>query len=153
MKRWTFAALPAIVLAFCLCLLPRMALAGEAEDQAAIKDLWATYAKLVVIGDVDAAKAWLTLYDAQGIQMPPGIPARPKSVLDEVIPKAWSPDRADAMNIDPQEIVILGDYAYTRGLYTVSSKAGDVDGKFMTILKRQNDGSWKIYRDIFNSNK
>ena len=153
MKRLMFVALSALLLSLCLSLSPQGAAAGDAEDQAAIRDLWATYAKLVVVGDADAAKAWLGLYDANGIQMPPGIPARSKAVLDEVVPKAWTPDRADAMNIDPQEIVILGDYAYTRGLYTVASKAGDIDGKFMTILKRQDDGSWKIYRDIFNSNK
>jgi ketosteroid isomerase-like protein len=27
-----------------------------------------------------------------------------------------------------------------------------IDGKYMTILERQADGSWKIHRDIFNSN-
>jgi uncharacterized protein (TIGR02246 family) len=27
-----------------------------------------------------------------------------------------------------------------------------IDGKYMTLLKRQPDGSWKIHRDIFNSN-
>jgi ketosteroid isomerase-like protein len=26
------------------------------------------------------------------------------------------------------------------------------DGKFLTVFKRQPDGSWKIYRDCFNSN-
>jgi ketosteroid isomerase-like protein len=26
------------------------------------------------------------------------------------------------------------------------------DGKFLTIFKRQSDGSWKIHRDIYNSN-
>ena len=27
-----------------------------------------------------------------------------------------------------------------------------VDGKYLTIFKRQPDGSWKAYRDCFNSN-
>ena len=150
MKRWTFAVLSAFLLAFCLSLTPRVASAGVAEDQAAIKDLWVTYAKLVVAGD---ANTWLKLWDAGGIQMPPGAPARPKSVLDEAVPAAWAPGIVSAMTITPEEINILGDYAYSRGVYTLAAKDGNVDGKFMTILKRQSDGTWKIYRDIFNSNK
>ncbi len=31
-------------------------------------------------------------------------------------------------------------------------EAVTVDGKYMTILQRQPDGSWKIHRDIVNSN-
>jgi ketosteroid isomerase-like protein len=31
-------------------------------------------------------------------------------------------------------------------------KEARVDGKFLTIFKKQSDGSCKIYRDCFNSN-
>ena len=51
-----------------------------------------------------------------------------------------------------------GDQAVARGTYaaTVTPKDGSeeifIDGKYMTLLKRQPDGSWKIFRDIYNSN-
>lgn len=50
----------------------------------------------------------------------------------------------------------MGDWAFSRGNYTatqtVQGNTVEVDGKFMTIFRRQDDGQWKIYRDIFNSN-
>ena len=60
--------------------------------------------------------------------------------------------------INNEEVQVAGDWAFSRGTYTLSitPKAGGeeifIDGKYMTILKRQTDGSWKIHRDIFNSN-
>ena len=89
--------------------------------------------------------------------MPPGVPARGKTVLDEVIPKAFSGGKVSSMSIVPEEIVLTDDWAYSRGNYTservIDGQPVKVDGKFMTILKRQPDGGWKIYRDIFNSNQ
>ncbi|NNL34917.1 MAG: nuclear transport factor 2 family protein, partial [Silicimonas sp.] len=71
-------------------------------------------------------------------------------------PKAFAAMPASAMEISPEETVIMGDWAFSRGNYTAAltrqGNAVNVDGKFMTIFKRQDDGSWKIYRDIFNSN-
>ncbi len=50
----------------------------------------------------------------------------------------------------------MGDWEVSRGNYTAEliSQGNEIeaDGKFMTIFRRQEDGSWKIYRDIFNSN-
>ena len=62
------------------------------------------------------------------------------------------------MKISNEEVRAGGDWAFARGTYqaTLTPKAGgaagSIDGKYMTILTRQADGSWKIYRDIFNSN-
>ncbi len=50
------------------------------------------------------------------------------------------------MNITPTETVVAGDWAWSLGTYTFN----DFNGKFMTILRRQSDGEWKIYRDIFS---
>ncbi len=63
-----------------------------------------------------------------------------------------------AIEITNEEVEVAGRLAFSRGHYvaTFSPKDGNqlipVDGKFMTILKKQPDGGWKIYRDIFNSN-
>jgi ketosteroid isomerase-like protein len=48
--------------------------------------------------------------------------------------------------------------AFSRGTYTLSltPKEGGptthIDGKWLDILKRQTDGSWKIYIDMVNYN-
>lgn len=56
------------------------------------------------------------------------------------------------------EIQVADDWAFSRGTYTLSlnPKAGGpttyIDGKWLDILKRQANGSWKIFRDIVNYN-
>ncbi len=88
--------------------------------------------------------------------MPPGIPARGKDVLNKVVPKGFAAGGVKSMNINPAEITAAGDWAYSRGTYdlesVVNGKTVQIDGKFLTIFKHQADGSWKIYRDCFNSN-
>jgi len=60
------------------------------------------------------------------------------------------------MTIKIDETVVVGDLAYTRGSYDQATKpkAGGMTtkltGKFLDILQRQSDGTWKITRDCFN---
>ncbi len=93
--------------------------------------------------------------------MRPDNPARGRPELDAFVAASWK-TRIDAfdtkMSVTPMEIVVTGPWAYSRGVYTQDMKAKStgkiihVDGKFLTILKQQDDGSWKIFRDCFNSN-
>jgi uncharacterized protein (TIGR02246 family) len=133
--------------------LPSSLFADEAADEAAIGEIWTAYETARVAGD---AEGWLALWDEGGVQMPPGVPARGKDALVVGVPKAFEAVPASAMEITPVETVIMGDWAFSRGNYTatqtVQGNTVEVDGKFMTIFRRQDDGSWKIYRDIFNSN-
>ena len=147
MSRLTTSLAAAVAAA---AILAQPVLAGDAEEIAAI---WEAYEAARVAGDADA---WLALWDAGGVQMPPGMPARGLEVLTVGVPKAFAAMPASAMEISPVETVVMGDWAFSRGTYTADLTSGGtavhVDGKFMTIFRRQDDGSWKIYRDIFNSN-
>jgi len=50
------------------------------------------------------------------------------------------------------EINGRGDLAYVRGTYQLSFVSGATDnGKFLEILRKQDDGRWLITADIFNS--
>jgi len=126
---------------------------GSEADVERIRVIWNIYSTARVVGDYEV---WLSLWDEEGIQMPPGAPARSKDVLDEVVPKAFTSGSVSSMNIYPEEIVVAGSWAYARGTYDsereVEGKAVRVEGKFLTIFKRQPDGTWRIYRDCFNSN-
>ncbi|MBY6115780.1 nuclear transport factor 2 family protein [Mameliella alba] len=128
--------------------------ADEAADITAIEAIWDSYETARVSGD---AEGWLALWDAEGIQMPPGVPARGFDALKVGVPKGFAAKPATAMQILPVETVVMGDWAFSRGTYTatIAGQAGpvEVDGKFMTIFRRQDDGGWRIYRDIFNSNR
>jgi ketosteroid isomerase-like protein len=61
----------------------------------------------------------------------------------------WSPTTA--------EVGSGADLGYTIGTYHMQLPDGDgnvaeIDGKYLSIWKRQSDGRWKITVDMFNSN-
>jgi len=154
MKKWK------LLLVVMLAAVPLAATyAGPEEDAVrAISRIWFNYASFVETGD---AAGWLSQYDDQGIQMRPDSPARGRPDLDAFVAASWKARMAGfetRMSITPLEIVVAGAWAYSRGVYTQdltsreTGKLTHIDGKFLTILKRQDDGSWKIYRDCFNSN-
>ena len=88
--------------------------------------------------------------------MPPGIALRDKDVLREIMPPRFAPNMVTSFVIELDEINVLGDFAFARGRYTcdytVEYAQPRTDGKFLSILKRQKDDSWKFYIDCFNSN-
>ncbi len=149
----------AAVVFLALLTSPGLVSAQSADaDYAAIRQIWANYALSVEKGD---SAGWLSQWDADGIQLRADAPARTKNELDAQVPAQFKA-RFDAndtkMAITATEIVVNGPWAFSRGNYTQdltaksSGKTIHVDGKFLTILKRQMDGSWKLYRDCFNSN-
>ncbi len=129
---------------------------GGQDLTAAVEGIWDEYASSLMAGDIDR---WLSLWTEDGIQMPPDEPPvvgkerireRNQAVADHFT--------FDEMEIQNAEVLSAGDWAYARGTFTASLlPRGEgapvrVDGKYMSILKRQPDGSWRIHRDIFNSN-
>ncbi|MFQ5813619.1 MAG: YybH family protein [Anaerolineae bacterium] len=124
-------------------------------DIAAINEIWEGYTAGANTGDLDL---WISLWDVNGIRMAPDAP--PVIGKEQIRAQMKVPfEQLDIeIAIDNQEVQVGGDWAFSRGTYTLSTtpKAGGetahVDGKFLTVLKRQSDGTWKIFRDIFNSN-
>ncbi|MFQ5792778.1 MAG: YybH family protein, partial [Acidobacteriota bacterium] len=125
-------------------------------DIAAINEIWNQYSSSLKSGD---AERWISLWTDDGVQMPPDEPpvigreqigAGTKGFLDEFV--------VESFDITTAEVRVAGDWAFARGTFKgayVPKEGGEAffdDGKFMTILQRQADGSWKIHRDIFNSN-
>ena len=59
--------------------------------------------------------------------------------------------------LTPVETIVAGDWGYDRGTYTmtITPKAGggpmNDTGKYLVLLQKQVDGSWKVTRDIDNS--
>jgi uncharacterized protein (TIGR02246 family) len=129
---------------------------ASAQDVSAqIARIWDEYSLSLSSGNIDD---WIGLWAEDGIQMPPGSPpavgreairAKMKSILDRV---------SFDISITNEEVAVAGEWAFSRGVYkaTLTPKDGSkpslIDGKYMTILRKQPDESWKIYRDIFNSN-
>jgi uncharacterized protein (TIGR02246 family) len=122
----------------------------------AVNAIWDEYEASLSAGDVDR---WVELWTDAGIQLPPGEPPVVGKEAIRARNKAALTDLFDIeMSITNEEVQVGGEWAVARGAYTatLTPKAGGddvlVDGKYMTLLQRQADGTWKIYRDIFNSN-
>lgn len=122
----------------------------------AVEDTFDTYAAANVEGDVEL---YLSLWDENGVKMSPGKPAiYGKKAIGEGKRKSAEKWAYVSQNVKIEEVEFSGNLGFARGTYTTSLKAktggatSDADGKFLTIFKKQADGSWKIYRDCVNSN-
>ena len=119
----------------------------------AIRKVYRNYALAWETNDTDL---WLSIWDEAGTQMPPGIPVRNKDELRKIMPPRFVPNQVTSYVIELDELNLLGHFAYARGHYTcdhtAESKLPRSDGKFLSILKRQEDDTWKFHIDCFNSN-
>lgn len=57
----------------------------------------------------------------------------------------WTPDKA--------VVGASGDVGYTTGSYEMTAEDTTEHGKYVTVWKKQSDGSWKVAEDIFNANE
>ena len=130
---------------------------GEAADQAAIAALWVEYGQSRADGD---AGRWLAIHDQAALKMPQDGPMFRIAEVSGTLQAAWAKQDEGyslEMHVEPQEIVVLGDYAYSMGTYTkrtVPKGGGEpalFEGKFLTILRKDAEGKWIIYRDCYNS--
>ena len=123
------------------------------EFVADVNEMFTDITEAINSGDLER---WLAYWADDGVQMPPGEPA--------VIGKTALRDRLEAqfdqftwrLSMTVDEVRRDGRLAYASGVFQASllPKAGGdataLNGKYLIILTRDSDGSWKIYRDIFN---
>ncbi|HEX7082280.1 MAG TPA: DUF4440 domain-containing protein [Gammaproteobacteria bacterium] len=123
-------------------------------DLAAIADFNARYLAAINAGD-SAALSALTTEDH--IMLPPNRPP----IVGKAANDAANARLFEQFDIDetwrPAETEVAGDWAYQRGTFTVvaTPKAGGpsrtTTGNFLRIYRRQSDGSWRMIRDMFNT--
>jgi len=93
------------------------------------------------------------LYHTDAILMPPNAPTA--TGRDAVLASLSAMPPLTTMNLDHVEVEGAGDWAGVRGNYSMTFDTPDGPvtdtGKFMEIRRRQDDGSWPVIRDIFNS--
>jgi uncharacterized protein (TIGR02246 family) len=126
------------------------------EDKAGIRAVDAKWAQAAKAGDGQGIAA---LYVSDAILLPPGEPM----VKGEAAKKYWV-DFANGFS-GPTELNTMaveggGDVATAIGTYTMTltpRKTGakplpTEEGKYLEVLKRQDDGSWKIIYDMWSPN-
>ena len=128
----------------------------EGAVTAAVEEIYTEYVASLEAGD---SNRWLAQWTEDGVQLPPGAPPNIGTEMIGKRNRGMLEKFTVEMEINTDEVTVAGDdLAFARGLYTatLTPKAGGdsvaIDGKFLTVFQKQPDGSWKIYRDIFNSN-
>ncbi|MCK4941914.1 nuclear transport factor 2 family protein [candidate division WOR-3 bacterium] len=123
------------------------------EDMVQIKKFLETAGEAVNQGDVEAE---VSRFTEDGIYMWPGAPAiEGQEALREWFERRFAKVEAH-IDSRTEEIVVCGDWAFERGTSVVNIRQKDsnhfetVRGKYINILRRQPDGSWKIARRIRN---
>jgi uncharacterized protein (TIGR02246 family) len=127
----------------------------SAEDEAAVRAVDTEWARAATAGDGSALAA---LYASDATLLPSNEPV----VTGEAVKKYWV-DFTNGFS-GPTEMTTTsvegrGDLAYLVGTITqtltpkkAGAKALHYDGKYVTVVKKQPDGSWKIIYDIWNEN-
>jgi uncharacterized protein (TIGR02246 family) len=126
--------------------------AGLSEaDRTAIRQADENYVKLTNAND---SKGVAALYAEDAMVLPPNKAA----VQGRAAIQAWCEGHPPVSNFQLQVLEIEGraDLAYSRETFSLTvspTGAAPVEnrGKILAIWRKQADGSWKILRDIFNS--
>ncbi len=120
-----------------------------------IEDANAMAAEGYVAGDVEKS---LAAYTDDAIVMPPNTTRlEGKDAL-----RAWQNEwkaagvTITAMKSTTDEVEVFGKLAYETGRYDMTINVGGMgemkdNGKYISVWKQQADGSWKLYRDIWNT--
>lgn len=128
---------------------------AKAEVEAALNSLREAYVTATNAGD---AAGVANLFAEDAMRMAPNAPAEVGREAIQSGLQASFDTYANNLTASTDEIEVAGDWAFSRGSYTITltPKAGgqptEDAGKWLNVSKRQPDGSWKITRHIWNSN-
>jgi ketosteroid isomerase-like protein len=124
-------------------------------DVEAIKGIIDNIMKTSNEGDYEG---YMAIIDEEAVFLPPNAP----TVSDMETIRSIYKSQFDSFDLDltimNKEIHVFGDLAFSRdgwkgSLYPKDSSEPILfDNKIITIYKKQPDGSWKIWRAMFNSN-
>ena len=128
----------------------------QAEIEAAIGEVREAYIAAQNAGDAAALAA---LFTDDAVLMPPNAPAVSGKEAIQSYLQSQNDQFSFELAASQAEVAAAGDWAFSRGTHTVNlnpkaaGKAVEDSGKYLNILKRQPDGSWKIARHTWNSDK
>jgi len=122
------------------------------QDITAVMEATEQYGEAIVAGDYDKIRS---LMDADVVLMPPEEPAA-QGVDSAMQSMEGIPGMEGSIN--PEQVEGSGNLAYVRGSYNITVIVNDTtripdNGKYIEVWKKQDDGSWKVVVDIWNSNE
>ena len=135
-------------------------LAGTpASDAAVVRQLIdsanARFGAAALKGDTAALAGF---YAGDAILMPANLPAaRGHEAIAKMFAGMVAAMKPTAFRLQTQDLIVSGEYAIETGTYDMSNQVGKATkpvrdvGKYLVLWKKQPDGSYKIIRDIANS--
>lgn len=153
-RNFVLAAATAVVLATST---PAVQAADPTADVAAIRALQARWNAAVEAGNIDG---YVAVLDADIELMPTDAPPiRGADNYRAFLQPVFVNDTYRIEAVGPGEIVVDGDLAYARYDYIIhrtpkdGSQTFSTLRKYLDVLRRQDDGSWRVYKHIWNFNE
>jgi ketosteroid isomerase-like protein len=130
---------------------------GLKEDVYALRETLESYVMYLNEGKFEE---WLSLWEADGVQMMAFVPAvEGKDEIKKVMQPIFEGYVVELKLTGIQDVLAYDDYGVTRCTYSMKLSEvngrrapGIPDGKTLTIYRRQTDGTWKIHYDCSNAN-
>lgn len=151
--------LSTIILAIALAMLLSAISCQKQNTEADIAAINELYKQYCLSGNAGDLESFLSLWEDNAIRMQPDVPAFfGKENIRTFFKVPFEQFNTNVAIYGDTEVQVEEDLAFSRGTYTLSltPKEGGptthIDGKWLDILKRQVDGSWKIYIDMVNYN-
>lgn len=125
-----------------------------ATVRAAIEANNAAWAAAIIASDVPTAAG---MYAADGVMMQPGMPAASgKAAIEESMKGMMAAMKVDSAVFTTKDVMVDGNTAIETGAYRMTmtpmgGKPMSDAGKYLTVWQKQADGSWKVVRDINNT--
>ena len=138
--------------------------AKTAEKMIDAKDEWvaeatkandAIEAAFIAAYDAEDAAGIAAQFAPDGTIAPPGMASIKQTGIAAYYDAQFSSGADFSLSVDREGMVVSGDMSVGWGTYvaTMAMEGADpivTDGRYGVVSKRQADGSWKIYRHMFN---
>ncbi len=129
-----------------------------AETEADVDAINSLRDKFIALDNASDAAGLASLFTNDAVLMPPNQAA----VTGNQAIESWFQTTFDQFTTEftvaSEELEVVGDWAFDWGAYmtALTPKAGgeatEDRGKYIVILRKQVDGSWRIVKNIWNSN-
>ena len=120
----------------------------DAAEVAAIQSARNDMVRLALAADWES---FIQTFDEQAVVMPPNV--TPVSGLTQLRAFAEAFPTLTAYQLAAEEIDGRADLAYERGRFDITAGGVPDSGSYLTLWRKQADGSWKILRDIWHSDR
>lgn len=140
-----------------LCAFPTVFAASKSSVEADKKALLKAEADFEKAREEKGLEGWLSFFADDTIDLPTGLPiANGKEAMRKRLEARW--DKNVHLKWQPVRVDVAqsGGLGYTAGNWQISvldkrvNKRVLITGKYLTVWKKQKDGSWKVVADLGN---